>query len=92
MKTAINLLPPVYRRQRLVRRRIIQWIQLCVRVVEDVAWIVPDSEVCLADLFHSLAALGSRSIETPVGFHADPNTFSSGVVAAFRDRVEVGFI
>ncbi len=25
MKTAINLLPPVYRRQRLVRRRIIQW-------------------------------------------------------------------
>ena len=25
MKTAINLLPPVYRRQRLVRRRAIQW-------------------------------------------------------------------
>jgi hypothetical protein len=25
MKTAINLLPPVYRRQRLVRRRVIQW-------------------------------------------------------------------
>jgi len=30
MKTAINLLPPVYRRQRLVRRRAIQW---CVVLV-----------------------------------------------------------
>jgi Tfp pilus assembly protein PilN len=31
MKTAINLLPPVYRRQRLTRRRVIQWsLVLCV--------------------------------------------------------------
>jgi cell division protein FtsB len=30
MKTAINLLPPVYRRQRLVRRRVIQWSAVLV--------------------------------------------------------------
>jgi cell division protein FtsB len=30
MKTAINLLPPVYRRQRFIRRRVIQWSAVLV--------------------------------------------------------------
>jgi hypothetical protein len=36
MKTAINLLPPVYRRQRLVRRRAIQWSVVLVAALSAI--------------------------------------------------------
>lgn len=36
MKTAINLLPPVYRRQRLVRRRVIQWSVVLVAALSAI--------------------------------------------------------
>ena len=36
MKTAINLLPPVYRRQRLVRRRVIQWSVVLVAALSTI--------------------------------------------------------
>jgi hypothetical protein len=36
MKTAINLLPPVYRRQRLVRRRVIQWAVVLVAALSTI--------------------------------------------------------
>lgn len=36
VKTAINLLPPVYRRQRLVRRRVIQWSVVLVAALSAI--------------------------------------------------------
>jgi len=37
MKNAINMLPPVYRRQRIVRRRAIQWTSVLVATLTTIA-------------------------------------------------------
>lgn len=64
-------------------------VELAVRVVEDVARVVPQAEVLLAHQFDGLAALGAGGVLPAVRLNAEANAFRRGVIAAFRNGLVV---
>src|ERR1035437_10700285 len=58
-------------------------VKLAVRVVEDIARVIPQAEVLLADQVNGFAALGAGRVSPAVRLDAKAEAFRGGGDAAF---------
>jgi len=74
------------------RRRVHYRAQLAVGVIVDIARIVPDAEVLVADRLDGPATLRARGIEPTVRLDADTDAPLGRIVAAFGNGLVVGVV
>ena len=71
---------------------ILHRVELAVRVVEDIARVIPQPEVLLADQLDGFAALRAGGVLAAVRLDAEADAFRGGVVAALGNGLVVELV
>ena len=71
---------------------ILDRVELAVRVVEDIARVIPQAEVLLGDQIDGFAALWAGGVLAAVRLDAEADAFRGGIVAALGNGLVVELV